>query len=156
MRDIPKIISRGRVMPPAYFLAACITMIALDLLVPVLEIIPAPYAYSGGVLIAAGLIVAATAFRQFTATGTTVKPFETSTALVESGTFAVSRNPMYLGMVSVLIGLAVVMGSLSPVIVIPVFVWLITMRFIVPEEQALEGRFGSIYRAYKARVRRWI
>jgi protein-S-isoprenylcysteine O-methyltransferase Ste14 len=63
---------------------------------------------------------------------------------------------MYLGMVIGLVGLFIFLGSISPILVIPVFVWLITNRFILPEEKALEKKFGEAYANYKNKVRRWI
>ncbi len=63
---------------------------------------------------------------------------------------------MYLGMALVLIGVAILLGSLSPFLVIPIFVWLITARFIKFEEKMLEDTFGLKYLDYARRVRRWI
>lgn len=63
---------------------------------------------------------------------------------------------MYLGMVVILLGIAVLFGSISPFISIPVFIWLIQSNFIRLEEAALEEIFGDEYREYKTRVRRWL
>jgi protein-S-isoprenylcysteine O-methyltransferase Ste14 len=63
---------------------------------------------------------------------------------------------MYLGLALGLSGFAVWLGTLTPFLVVPLFAWVITVRFIRHEEQRLEARFGDQYRAYKARVRRWI
>ena len=63
---------------------------------------------------------------------------------------------MYLGMTLILAGLAVLLGSVTPVLVVPVFAWLMDRRFIVAEEQALEETFGEAYLEYKRHVRRWI
>jgi protein-S-isoprenylcysteine O-methyltransferase Ste14 len=88
--------------------------------------------------------------------GTTIKPFEESSYLVDGGLFGYSRNPIYLGMVVVLLGLWCVLGSLTSLLVIPVFVWLIQEKFIKEEEKMLEDKFGEEYREYKAKVRRWL
>ena len=92
----------------------------------------------------------------FVKAGTTVKPFQESSELVMMGPFNLTRNPMYLSMTVFLLGLAILLGSLTPFFIIPFFVWIITKRFIRVEERMLEQRFGESYRAYKARVRRWI
>ena len=63
---------------------------------------------------------------------------------------------MYLGMVVILFGIAVLFGSISPLIPIPFFVWLIQTNFIRHEEAALEGTFGVEYMEYKRSVRRWL
>ena len=63
---------------------------------------------------------------------------------------------MYLGMALLLLGVAILLGSLSPFFVVPVFVWLITVRYIRFEEKMLEDTFGLKYLDYARRVRRWI
>ena len=87
---------------------------------------------------------------------TTIKPFQESSYLVREGIFNYSRNPIYLGMITVLIGLWIVLGSLTPLLIIPVFTWLIQELFIKQEEKMLLDKFGEEYQAYKATVRRWI
>ena len=85
-----------------------------------------------------------------------MRPFEPSTALVEDGPFRFSRNPMHLGMVLVLAGAFILLGSLSPLFVLPAFVWLLHTRFVVREEAHMERHFGDCYLDYKRRVRRWL
>ena len=63
---------------------------------------------------------------------------------------------MYLGMVLILLGDAVVLGSLTPFAVPPAFAWLFSVRFIRLEEQRLAQLFGEQYREYQSRVRRWL
>jgi protein-S-isoprenylcysteine O-methyltransferase Ste14 len=67
-----------------------------------------------------------------------------------------SRNPIYLAFTLTLTGVAALLGSSSPFVVLPLFVWYIQRRFVEPEERLLEDRFGEVYRAYKGKVRRWI
>ena len=92
----------------------------------------------------------------FTRAGTPVVPFERSTTLVTGGSYRFTRNPMYLGMVLLLSGVAALLGTLSPWLVIPIFTAVIQTNFIRGEERFLEELFGDSYRAYKTRVRRWI
>ena len=72
------------------------------------------------------------------------------------GLFDHSRNPIYLSMVVALLGIFVVLGSLSPLAAVPVFVAIIRTRVIAVEEVMLEETFGDVYRAYESRVRRWL
>ena len=123
---------------------------------PVVQLIPYPWNASGLVPLAAGIMLNLNADRLFKKYGTTVKPFEQSSALITSGAFRFSRNPMYLGMIMILIGAGILMGSLSPFTMIPVFVIIMDRVFITPEERMLDQRFGNDWRNYKARVRRWI
>ncbi|MCB0226664.1 MAG: isoprenylcysteine carboxylmethyltransferase family protein [Anaerolineae bacterium] len=92
----------------------------------------------------------------FQTQNTTIKPFEESTALVTGGLYQVSRNPMYLGMVLILAGVAILLGSLTPFGVIPVVIILLNRNFIRFEEQSLAQTFGPLWVEYRQRVRRWV
>ena len=109
-------------------------------------------------LLLAGLaLMAAAAWTMFRAR-TTVNPLkpERATRLVTSGVFAVSRNPIYLGDALILLALAIGFGNAANFLLLPLFVWFIGRFQIRAEERALEQRFGADYRAYCARVRRWL
>ncbi len=108
------------------------------------------------VLAAAGVGLNLWADGQFKRAGTTVKPFEETTVLVQTGAFGLSRHPMYLGMMLILVGLAIALGSLTPWLVLPAFAWLVASRFMAAEERKLEGAFGARYLEYKAKVGRWL
>ena len=103
-----------------------------------------------------GLVLAASAVISFKKAGTAIKPFESSTVLIKDGLYRYTRNPMYLGMVILLIGVASYLGSLTPYVVIPVFFLIIQQCFIKHEEPFLENIFGQEYLDYKDKVRRWI
>ena len=143
-------------VPPVYFLVALLLMAFFNHVAPGARLLEAPYRYGGIVLmaIALGLIVWAAAL--FRRARTSVLPYEPSTSLVIAGPYRFTRNPMYLGMAGILLGAAVYMGSITPFIVIPAFMALISERFIVPEEAKLEATFGRAYLDYKARVPRWL
>lgn len=143
-------------MPPVICAAAIAAMAALSYLAPGPRIVAPVYTGLGWTLAVAGVFVIVSVKLRFDRAGTTIKPFEKSEALVTDGLFTFSRNPIYVSMVGVLLGMAVVFASLTPVIVIPVFAWIIGRRFIKPEEGMMEDAFGDDYRAYRARVRRWL
>jgi protein-S-isoprenylcysteine O-methyltransferase Ste14 len=105
---------------------------------------------------AIGLGVVAVAI--FLMKGTTISPHtpQKTSSLVTTGLYSFSRNPMYLALLLALIGFAVARGH--PLGLLPVVGFVIVMEVlqIRPEEAMLEEKFGDAYRAYKARVRRWI
>ncbi len=84
-----------------------------------------------------------------------MKPENTSD-LVISGLYKVTRNPMYVGLQTILTGYAIWLGSLSPFFVLPLFYFIITEMQIKPEEAILEKKFGQDYLNYKNSVRRWL
>ena len=95
------------------------------------------------------------AFRAFRTTINPLKP-ERASAMVTSGVYRVSRNPMYVGMVLLLLAWAVNLSALLPFAGPPIFVLYITRFQIQSEERVLKGIFGEEYSAYAARVRRWL
>ncbi len=154
--NAPQMSHQRKILPPVYLLAAIVIMASLHYLAPIGIILRPPITYLGVLLIAIGLGVVGWPAVTFGRVGTPIKPFEDSTHLVTGGMYRVSRNPMYLGMVVVLLGIAVLFGNISPFIPIPFFVWLIQINFIRLEEAALEKTFGDEYREYKNAVRRWV
>ena len=147
---------RRRMLPPIYFFGAIALMVALDRFLPLVTLIEPPLVYLGWLLVALAIAVILAVDRRFKRAGTTIKPFERSTALVTDGPFAFGRNPIYLSMVVALVGVFLALGSLTPLAVIPPFVYIIRSRFIAAEERMLEEAFGESYRAYRNRVRRWL
>ena len=147
---------KRKLIPPVYFFLTLVLMAALHWTLPLAHIISLPWSRIGIVLIAVGSVLGGHAFRGFGKAGTPVIPFERSTALVTTGSYRVSRNPMYLGMVVILTGVALLFGTLSPWLPIPAFALFIQANFITGEERFLEEIFGQQYLAYKRRVRRWL
>jgi protein-S-isoprenylcysteine O-methyltransferase Ste14 len=109
-----------------------------------------------GACFAGALILAAAATRRSWRVRSTILPHRATTALVTSGPFRFTRNPLYLAMGLLLTGVAFAANSLAMFVVIGP--WVIVMRcgVIAPEERYLEGKFGEGYRAYCRRVRRWL
>ena len=93
-------------------------------------------------------------FRKARTTFSPLRP-DRSAAVVQTGVYRITRNPMYLGMVLILLGLALYLASPWALLRPVAFAAYITRFQIVPEERALTARFGEAYTAYCARVRRW-
>ena len=83
-------------------------------------------------------------------------PFSNASALVESGPFAVSRHPMYLGLVALSLGVTLVAGALANLWISVAFAIRLHHAYVVPEERFLRDRFGGVYDEYAKRVPRWI
>jgi protein-S-isoprenylcysteine O-methyltransferase Ste14 len=145
-----------KVYPTHILLIAMTAMPALHLLWPAGTIIPAPWTLLGLIPIAAGILINLAADGALHRVGTTVKPFEESAALVTGGAYRISRHPMYLGFVLILGGVAILLGSPTPWIVVPLFVVWIDRVFITAEERMLSSRFGPAWKEYASRARRWI
>lgn len=142
-------------LPPIWFALSLLAMAALHVLLPIARAIPPPWNWIGVLLIAAGLALTGSGAGVFVRHRTGIKPFSPATALVTSGPYRFTRNPMYLGLVSALVGVAMTLGTVTPWLVIPPFAWWIDRRFVRQEEAMLAERFGPEYAAFKQRVRRW-
>ncbi len=149
---------KPRIPPPLVMLLAATLMAVLHRWVPLGHLITAPWNRLGGLPAAVGIAFAMAAFLRFRQAQTTVNPMEPekATSLVTDGVFRISRNPMYLGLLLLLTGWALWLGTASPWFVPPLFVITISFAQIVPEERALEELFGERYRAYRKSVARWI
>lgn len=112
---------------------------------------------AGLAIFAIGFLIAAAGRRAFAKAGTEVIPVsKKNSALVETGPFRFTRNPMYLGILIAITGVAFCIGSAS-VFAAPVLFFLFANFISIPyEEGKMERQFGEAYRDYKTRVRRWI
>lgn len=88
--------------------------------------------------------------------GTNVLPTRPSTALVVDGPYRFTRNPLYVAAMGVYLGVALWIDGLFPLFLLPVVFAGLHVAIVRPEERYLESKFGEDYRAYQARVRRWI
>jgi protein-S-isoprenylcysteine O-methyltransferase Ste14 len=111
-----------------------------------------------GVVIVFGLSFDLMGLLEFRKHATTISPLSPNkTALVvSSGIYRITRNPMYLGMAIVLVGVTIAFGSAIGLLMVLVFVLYITRFQIKPEERILEAKFGEAFVDYKAKVKRWI
>ena len=145
-----------RFYPPVLLLMAVVLMVVLHYVLPVARWLAWPWRALGALPIAVAVLVGFWGAVQFRRHDTTIIPFEQSTALIAKGPYRYSRNPLYISMTLILVGLWILLGSLSPVVVVPLFVWWISTRFIANEERHLEAQFGRTYLEYKTKVKRWL
>jgi len=131
-------------------------MLALDRYTPLVHLWDAPYSWAGYFFIAGGLGIANWHARLFRKLGTNINTFGEPGKITREGLFIVSRNPMYLGFVATLAGVAVLLGSGSPFFAVAGFALLTNYWYIPFEEKAMLQKFGQEYTDYQHAVRRWL
>ncbi len=131
-------------------------MVWLHFIFPVLHILHGPWSWTGFFPLFLGVGVNLLADQALKRAGTTVKPNEKPTTLITSGVFQITRHPMYLGFVLILLGLGVLLGSLAPLIVVPLFMVFLDLTFVRVEENNLSTIFGEKWDLYRSSVRRWL
>jgi protein-S-isoprenylcysteine O-methyltransferase Ste14 len=145
-------------LPPLIFLGFLAAAAVLEAVAPVLVL--GAYAFprylAGAALAAAGFVMIVMGMRRFQAAGTNIPPTLPTTALVVDGIYRRTRNPLYLGMTLVYLGLGIAAGSLWAIGLVVPLLWVMNTGVIAREEHYLERKFGDPYRAYKAGVRRWV
>lgn len=149
-----------RVFPPGIPLLTILTGVGLGRLWPIdmgFEF-PAPERYwvGGLIVVGAALGLGLWSVVLFRRTGQSVIPWKPTPQIVERGPFRITRNPMYLQMVLICVGIAVILMNLWILALTPVCAWLLQRFAILAEEAYLERKFGDTYLAYKRRVRRWL
>ena len=143
-------------MPTTYFLVLLLLSIASYFFLPIAKFIHFPLNLIGIVPLIFGIVLNLRADAMFKKDETTVKPYLKPTVLQDKGPFAISRHPMYLGMFSILLGTAILLGVVTAVILSFVYVGLMEWIFMPTEEKNLQEAFGDQYLEYRKRVRRWI
>lgn len=146
-------------VPPVLQVAIIgIAMYGVSKIMPSLQ-----FSFSGSTALAVGLGAIGLSsgimgVAQFKKAQTTPNPqaLEKVSSLVTSGIYRYSRNPMYLGLVLILLGWALYLSHLLAFMLLPVFVLYITRFQIQPEEKVMMQKFGNDYQAYLTRVRRWL
>ena len=144
------------VRPPVLWVLLVAVGIGLDFLVP-LPFMPAgfPAAWVGGGVWLAGFALAVLAIRQFRRAGTEVQTHTPTAVIVDTGVFAFSRNPIYVGAHIGIVGVAIALDSLWILSTLVPFYFVIRYGVVTREEAYLERKFGEAYLAYKTRVRMW-
>jgi protein-S-isoprenylcysteine O-methyltransferase Ste14 len=145
-----------RIFPPAIHIASIALGFLLQWAVPMrMSDVLRPVMLAGYVLLAIALALIAWTAILMSKAGTTPNPTRPTTALVIRGPFHFTRNPMYLALELIVLGVG--LAANAPwVIIMAVPAAFVTRRLVIDkEERYLEGKFGAEYRDYKARVRRW-
>jgi protein-S-isoprenylcysteine O-methyltransferase Ste14 len=156
----PRDAAAVRVFPPGVPLAAVLLGVGLDRLWPLhlgLGLTPWQRGWLGGAIAAGALLgLGLWSVVLFRRSGQDENPWKPTPRIVERGPYRITRNPMYLQMLLVCVGLAVALANGWILALTPVAGWLLQRFAIRPEEAYLERKFGETYLAYKRRVRRWL
>lgn len=147
-----------RILPPLYMLLFAALMWLLNQYFPFMTVIQPSIKWLSTAFIVCGLCIDLYSLLLFFRAKTTPHPFHESktSALVTTGFYRYSRNPMYVGLLFLLIGWGIRLGSATPFLMLPLFIFVITSQQIVKEEKVLRSLFGDEYTEYCARVRRWL
>jgi protein-S-isoprenylcysteine O-methyltransferase Ste14 len=143
--------------PPIAWALAILAGLVAGWLYP-LQFVPTliPRACVGGGLFALGVALAVWAIVTIRKAGTQFDVYKPTTAIVEDGPYLFTRNPIYLGMFLGQIGVAIGFDNLWGLAMLVPFYFVIRHGVVAREESYLERKFGTIYRSYKSRVRRWL
>lgn len=148
-----------RIFPPAVPLITVLAGVGLNRFWPLHSsvFLPTPERYWIGGLLVAGSILGLGLWSVILVRrcGQSENPWKPTLEIIERGPFRITRNPMYLQMVLVCTGLAIILSNLWILILVPACGWILHRFAILPEEAYLEQKFGDRYVAYKRRVRRW-
>jgi protein-S-isoprenylcysteine O-methyltransferase Ste14 len=147
-----------KIPPVALALLCAALMWLLSTSLPSLGLTSPWRATVAALLFSAGLAIALAGVLEFRRAKTTVNPLtpEAAAVIVTSGIYRLSRNPMYLGLLLVLIGWAVWLPHILPLALLPFFILYMNRFQIEPEERALAAKFGGQFREYARSVRRWL
>lgn len=142
--------------PPTIFMIALVVAIVVGLLFPWAYLSWTLQVTIGPFIVLIGVYTIYRSIKEIEAGDTTYDPYAASDALVTSGIYQYSRNPGYLGLAIIQLGMAVLIDNVWIVLAGVIAIW-ITNRFVIKlEEQKLKDTFGETYRAYTESVRRWI
>ena len=155
MHEAPDVANAGLVRPPFVYFAAILVGSALQIVWP-LHFLPSGIAPLGAVLVAAAVALFVTSVRQFRAAGTPVPGDSPSTAVVDSGPYRFSRNPIYVAFSLLQLGIATWADSVWLLVTLVGAVAGMALVVIPREERYMARKFGDSYLDYKRRVRRWV
>ena len=142
--------------PPLIFAIPLIAGLAANWMRPLPIFSGSTGLWAGITLAVAGLILIAWGVVEFRRARTAVVPYSPTTAIVSSGPFMFTRNPLYVGFVLIYAGASLAANTFWPFFLLPLAILVLQRGVIEREESYLEGKFGAGYTEYKARVRRWI
>jgi protein-S-isoprenylcysteine O-methyltransferase Ste14 len=142
--------------PPLIFLAALVVGLLLQHVLPI-DWLPAAWAdWIGGVLVGAAIALVLSGVVALRTARTAIDPRKATTAIVQTGPYRVSRNPLYVAMILFCVGIASLSNALWILLLLIPAILVLRIGVIRREEAYLERKFGGEYRIYQARVRRWI
>jgi protein-S-isoprenylcysteine O-methyltransferase Ste14 len=150
--DSPGVIAK----PPLIYLGFLLLGLGLDRLWPVVVLPEIAQSPVGGVLIGLGVLLILSAIRRFKAAGTSFHTHKPATAILSDGPYGVSRNPIYLGLIAIYLGVGVMADAGWVAVLLGPLLLVMHFGVIAREERYLERKFGDEYLRYKAKVRRWI
>ena len=147
-----------RFPPPLIYVGGLVLALVGDRLLhlPSLGLHPGIRGIAGAVLVVIGFVVSFAGAGLFMQRRTAIIPYKPATHLVTSGIYRWTRNPMYLGMALIYLGVAILLNNLAALILLVPVLAIIQSQVIAREEAYLERAFGNEYVAYKRRVRAWI
>jgi protein-S-isoprenylcysteine O-methyltransferase Ste14 len=147
-----------RIPPPLVYLGVVLVGVLLNAFVLPWRLGLAPGWRIAGTAaaVAAGLFAMGAALRLFRSTGQDPKPWEPTPVILATGIYRRTRNPMYVGMALLQIGIGVGLANGWILALVPVVLWLVYRTAIRHEEAYLERKFGETYTSYKRSVRRWL
>jgi protein-S-isoprenylcysteine O-methyltransferase Ste14 len=143
------------VRPPIAWALAVLVALALQWPLPFMPA-AAPAGWVGGAVFAIALAPFAWAIATVTRAGSNMPTSMPTTTIVDAGPYRFTRNPIYLGMIVGLIGLAIAFDSLWLLVALVPVALVIRHGVVAREEAYLERKFGDVYRRYRSRVRRWL
>jgi protein-S-isoprenylcysteine O-methyltransferase Ste14 len=143
-------------LPPAYFALAIVSAALAHFFLPTWQMLGFPWRFAGLLLVGVGAVLAVLAAQAFKRHQTSIRPFERPAALITGGVYRLSRNPIYLGMTVMLLGIAVFLGSAGALATVPALLVVLDRRFVTNEERMLARVFGARFDTYRRRVRRWV
>ena len=146
---------KRKIIPVVYLLASLVMMGLLQVFFPVYQYVDPPLAYMGIVVVLFGIALAAVSAGMFKKAETGIIPFDEANTLITTGLYRFTRNPIYVGMFLMLLGVAFLLGSISVLLPVLLFMLVIRNNFVLGEERFLEAAFGQCYLDYKSVVRRW-
>ncbi|HZP10107.1 isoprenylcysteine carboxylmethyltransferase family protein [Methyloceanibacter sp.] len=147
------------IKPPLLFLGALALGCLMSLIVPLGPRLASPNGNAlavGFTFIAFGFVLAGMSARALRRAGTEIVPGRPASALVTTGPYRITRNPIYIGLTLVYFGLSIVMTSLWVLLLLIPTLMILQHGIVMPEEAYLKRRFGAPYRKYQAHVPRWL
>lgn len=144
--------------PPVLFGSALLLGVVLSATVPLGAMLGSANtlaAVVGLLFVVAGFVLAALALRRIVGAARGSEQGR-GPALATGGVYAVTRNPLYIGLVLIYFGLAILLTSLWVLVLLAPVLFILQRHIVLPEEAALEASFGDTYRQYQRRVPRWL